>query len=157
MLSPYTTGTSIGVFALMTPELVQGAKPPYFWSCSIVGAATNMTPVVITSLTGPALLKICFQDGLEEDEYEFAFSTSVEGILIDHLEYLPSASAVGKTYNYIGVSSDDPGIQYTNKTWFVDTTNDGTSGKGQSGNSALLYDFTGAYEYSALGLTRIQF
>ncbi len=26
MLSPYTTGTSIGVFALMTPELVQGAN-----------------------------------------------------------------------------------------------------------------------------------
>lgn len=154
ILSLYMIGTSIGLFALMTPELVQGAKPPYVWSCSIIGAATNMTPVVLSSLSGPTLLKICFQDGLEENEYEFEFSTSVGGIFIDHLEYLPPPSPAAMTYSYIGVNANDPGIQYTNETWFVDTTNDGTSGRAQSGNSALLYEFTGVYRYSVLDLIK---
>lgn len=132
----------------MTPELVQGAKTPYVWSCSIVGSATNMTPVMLNPLNVPSQLQICFQDGLEEDEYEFEFSTSAAGILIDHLEYVPSASPTAKNYSYIGISADDPGIQYTNETWSVDTTDDGTSGRVQGrGTSALLYDFTGTYEY----------
>ena len=146
-------GTSIGVYALMTPENVKNEVSPYTWTCQVNSIITS--PVVLLLLAAPTIVRICFQDNLPDGENQMAFMlldpSATTQILFDYLEYQPTAVLTTpgpQSHSFIGISADDPGITYSLNTWFNMTDNVFGSVPGRESNSDnafVEYNFTGVY------------
>ena len=123
-------GTSVGVYAVLTPG--PQLRVPYPWECHI----DDMTipPAVIQKRATATILKICSQDGLSAElSHNITLGPVIDlnnpvpqvEVYFDYIEYLPSPANNPKLYPYLGVSADDPAVEY-NQGSFPLTAVDGT-------------------------------
>ncbi len=137
----YIIGSTVSVFALMMPDVVNTATVPYSWQCYIDQIQIAATPLALQKLTEPTTIKICevtdLTDGPHQLNFYFNSFQASDVIYFDYIEYFPTRSATPQTFSFIAVSFDDEAIIY-NDGWSNTTLDDGTNTMGKISFSVAM-------------------
>ncbi|KJA14711.1 hypothetical protein HYPSUDRAFT_427637 [Hypholoma sublateritium FD-334 SS-4] len=109
------SGSSVSVFLLVVPDVVNGLSLPYPWDCIVDGNVT--VPLALQHIEEPATIKICDASDLQDGPHQldFSFSRGISDSIgyLDYIAYTPTASTTPRIYGYTEISFDDPMIRYS--------------------------------------------
>ena len=121
-------GTSVAIYAIITPG--PALSLPYPWDCMV--DEKLIPPEVVQERVTPTIMKLCSQDGLSpEASHNITllrlFTENQAEIYIDYIEYLPLPANSSRSYPYLGISYDDPSVEYSQEDPLLSAP-DGTLG-----------------------------